>query len=201
MSQSGTSRTLRRDAERNLEAILRAAVTTLAARPDATMEEIARAAGVARQTIYARYPSREALIRAVQQQAMEQTVSLLDSARLDDDAPDVALERLLDTSWEMASAHGVFHLPMVSQAPEDEYEGHRPFLDRLEPLVRRGQRDGVFDSRLPAPWLVAAFIGLAHTAGQEVRAGRMKPDDGLRILKRSLWRLYGIDAGAQKMTT
>jgi hypothetical protein len=90
---------------------------------------------------------------------------------------------------------------MVSQAPEDEYEGHRPFLDRLEPLVRRGQRDGVFDSRLPAPWLVAAFIGLAHTAGQEVRAGRMKPDDGLRILKRSLWRLYGIDAGAQKMTT
>ena len=46
---------VRADAERSIAAILDAAVQVLAARPDAGMGEIAKAAGVARQTVYAHF--------------------------------------------------------------------------------------------------------------------------------------------------
>jgi AcrR family transcriptional regulator len=193
MSPSKSKPGLRSDAERNREAILKSAMATFVERPDASVEQIAQAAGVTRQTVYAHYPSRNALVQAVQQLALDQTIALLDSARLDEDPPDVALERFLEASWVTASEHRIFDLPAVPRSPEDEYEGHRPLTDRLEVLVRRGQEDGIFDARLPAPWLVAAFISLAHAAGEEVRTGRLQPGDALESLKRSMWRLYGVD--------
>lgn len=77
--------------------------------------------------------------------------------------------------------------------PEGELEGHLPLIERLEALVMRGQQEGVFDTRLPASWLAAAFVGLSHVAGEEVKAGRMQNRDALGALKRSVWRLYGVD--------
>ena len=46
---------MRADAERSIAAILDAAVQVLADRPEAGMGEIAKAAGVARQTVYAHF--------------------------------------------------------------------------------------------------------------------------------------------------
>lgn len=195
MSQSEPQhkRALRADAERNMTTILEAAAHTLADRPEASIEDIAKAAGVARQTVYAHYASRDALISAVLQRAMDEALSVLDAAHLDQGPPDAALERLIDLSWRTSQTHRVFELPAAPNDSTEEYEGHRPFLDRLERLIVRGQREGVIDQRLSPTWSVAAFIGLAHAAGDEVGAGRMRHEDALVALKRSLWRLYGID--------
>ena len=59
-----TSATTRRraDAERNIEAILDAALARLGRDPSASMTEIAKAAGVGRVTLYGHFPSREALV-------------------------------------------------------------------------------------------------------------------------------------------
>lgn len=38
---------------------------------------------------------------------MDQAIALLDAARLDDDPPDTALERLLDATWTTASEHQI----------------------------------------------------------------------------------------------
>jgi hypothetical protein len=84
---------------------------------------------------------------------------------------------------------------MALRAPmsaEEEHALHGPILDRLQRLVRRGQRAGAFDRQLPPTWLLAAFIGLSHTAAEEVRAGRITPDDAAWALKRSLSRVFGI---------
>jgi AcrR family transcriptional regulator len=71
----------RADAERNIAAILDAAVELLGERPDSSMAEIAAAAGVARQTVYAHYDSREALLAAVAERAMATPPSCRVAAR------------------------------------------------------------------------------------------------------------------------
>ena len=53
-----TPRTRRRrsDAQRSIDAIVSGARTLLGRRPDASMEEVATAAGLTRQTVYAHFP-------------------------------------------------------------------------------------------------------------------------------------------------
>ncbi len=71
----------RADAERNIEAILHAARIALGRNPDASIGEIAKAAGVGRVTLYGHFPTRAELVTAVVQRALveaEQTVDRID---------------------------------------------------------------------------------------------------------------------------
>src|ERR1700691_968729 len=95
----------RSDARRSIDAILNAARTVLGERPDASMEEIATAAGVTRQTVYAHFPSRDALIAALLHAAGAETVAAMDAARLDTVTPAEAVRRYLDIGWEVICRH------------------------------------------------------------------------------------------------
>lgn len=67
----GRRRRRRSDAALNRTRLLEAARTLLADDPDATMAEIARAAGVGRGTAYRHFPTREDLVGAVRRQARD----------------------------------------------------------------------------------------------------------------------------------
>lgn len=64
MSRSGTSQARRADARQNVEKILDAAIASLSRNADASVSEIAQAAGVGRVTLYGHFPTRDALIEA-----------------------------------------------------------------------------------------------------------------------------------------
>jgi AcrR family transcriptional regulator len=194
MTELERTRRRRADAERSVSAILDAAVRVLADRPDASMDQIAKAASVARQTVYAHYSSREALLDAVMQRAVKETVAAIDSARIDEGSPAEALERLVAASWQTLDRHP--HLVDLRGAltSAEEHALHAPILERLERLVTRGRRSGDFDRRLPPSWLLATFLGLAHTAAQEVRAGRLSAEEASRALKRTVARGFGVGA-------
>jgi AcrR family transcriptional regulator len=77
---------MRADAQRNYDAILAAARTVFAqAGTDAPMEDVARAAGVGRGTLYRRFPTREHLFAAILQDRVDE---LDTSAQRALDAPD-----------------------------------------------------------------------------------------------------------------
>jgi AcrR family transcriptional regulator len=184
----------RADAERSIAAILDAAVEVLAERPDASMAEMAAAAGVARQTVYAHYDSREALLTAVTERALARTVAAIDAAEPERGAPVEALDRLVRAWWETIGPHSRVLEALAAAYPSAEqlHDLHSPILERLARLVRRGQRAGEFDRRLPVGWVAAAFLGLMHAAAEEVAAGRIAAQDAARALDRTIPRVFGV---------
>lgn len=193
MTPSGRpARQRRLEAERSIAAILEAAPRVFGTRPDASVEDVARAAGVSRQTIYAHYASREALLEAVLRRAAEEVDAMLDAARLDEVSPSLALARMIEVGWAVTRRHPfLWRLPGVG--PEEDRERHSPLFERLEQLIRRGQRSGEFDRRASPEWLMAGMLALANAAGEEVRAGRMSIGEAERAVELSVLRLFGVD--------
>ena len=164
----------RADAERSVAAILDAAVEALASDPDASMAEIARLAGVVRATIYVHFPTRTELLDAVMAHAVGQVAEATRGAEPHRGEPVKALERVLLATWrELARFHALLVLNTARLSAEELHRRHLPVLDQLEPLIERGQRQGVFRSDLPVAWHLAVTRAIVHTASREVQAGRI----------------------------
>lgn len=152
------------------------------------MEDIATAAGLSRQTVYAHFPSRDALITAVYRRMADEVLAALDEARLDDGPAPEALLRLLRVSW------GAFdRYPTLPPPPgAADVELHRPISDQLDRLIRRGQRAGEFDPDAVPGWLFAATVALGHAGWAEVVAGRMSAADAAAAVQAGILRVYGV---------
>ena len=183
----------RSDARRSIDAILNAARTVLGERPDASMEEIAPAAGVTRQTVYAHFPSRDALIAALLHSAGAETVAAMDAARLDTVPPADALRQYLDIGWELIRRNPYLLAPALDRNPPGSDDSHQAGTARLEQIIRRGQLIGVFDRTLPATWLAAAIISLFRAAAEQVAAERLTASKAATLLLGSTLRLCGAD--------
>ncbi|MCW3842023.1 TetR/AcrR family transcriptional regulator [Micromonospora yasonensis] len=180
-------RRVRAEARRSVSAILDAAVQVLRERPQATVEDIATAAGLSRQTVYAHFPSRDALVAAVYQRMTDEVLAALDEARLDEGPAPEALLRLLRVSW------GAFdRYPALPPPPgAADVELHQPIFDRLTRLIVRGQRAGEFDPDAAPGWLFAATVALGHAGWAEVAAGRMSAADAADAVQAGILRVYG----------
>jgi AcrR family transcriptional regulator len=178
----------RSDARQSIAAVTDAAIRTLAGRPDASMDEIARAAGVSRQTVYAHFPSREGLIDAVIGQAAAEFTALLDGVDLDQAPPAQALTSLLEAGWQISARYPFLWLQPAVDTGKDA-ERHAPVLDRMLDIIRRGQASGDFDASVPAHWLLTASLALGRAAEGEVQAGRMSIEQATRVMHQSVLRL------------
>jgi AcrR family transcriptional regulator len=186
----------RADAERSIAAILDAAVALLADRPDASVEEIGDAAGVTRQTVYAHFSSRDALLRAVVARVTEQVAAALDAAELDQGSATEALLRFVAASWQILERTPLLlRLPVEPVDTVAELDRHEPITSRLSRLIERGQSAGEFDRDVSASWLLTATIALGHAAGEQVGAGRMTAAEAAAAYERSLLRVFRADAG------
>lgn len=180
----------RSDAQRSVAAIVDAAATVFTQNPLARMEDVALAAGLTRQTVYAHFPSRDALIAALTDRATDRVLATLDAADLDSMRPREALVRLVQISWEEIEAAAYLLSVPDTSSPEEEQERHGPILEHLYRIIERGQRLGVFDPKLPPEWIAAATIALGHATGAQVRAARMTMAQASAILARTLPRLF-----------
>lgn len=180
----------RADAERSFAAILDAAEGVLGHNPQAGMEEVATAAGISRQTVYAHFVSRDALIDALLDRVTAKVVAAIDAADLADGPVMDALMRLLAIAWDTFAGEP-FLLRMAGSRPRPE----RPrtgdtIRDRLEELFRRGQAEGDFDPELSVHWLLESSLSMSRVAGEQVRRGRMTSEDALRVLGLTIARAF-----------
>jgi len=172
--EAPTPKRRRADADRSVAAILDAALEALASDPDSSMSAIARRAGVVRATIYVHFPTRTALLDAVMEHAVAQVAEAMRSAEPHRGEPVEALERVLQATWrQLAQFHGLLALNTARLSAEELHRRHVPMLDQLEPLIERGQRDGIFRSDLPVAWHLAVIRAIVHAASHEIQGGRL----------------------------
>ena len=147
-------RPLRADAARNRARLLAAAKEVFAARGlDATMDEVARRAGVGVGTAYRRFRNRDDLIAALFEERLDEFMGLIDESLADDDP------------WR-----GLSSLPRAL----DGDAGRRPRLQGAAAAERRGPgADAPFRAHIRP--LVAELVRRARDAG-ELRADVVEDD-------------------------
>lgn len=189
-SVSPADRPRRADARRSVEAILDAAAAVLAQDPHAGLADVAAAAGVTRQTVYAHFSSRAVLVDAVVDRAAERISKTLEEAGLDDLPADRALLRLLAIGWdEIRKTELLLALP-TSVGDERERVRHEPVRRLLTEIAERGQSEGAFDPGLPVDWIADATIALGHAAGEQVRSGGMTESRAKEVLASAVSRIF-----------
>lgn len=152
----------RSHARSNHARILAAAREELSRDPDASLDEIARAAGVARRTLYGHFPNREALVTALAAEARQSVEEAFTAARCQGDDPAAALARLVLASWAVGDRYRM----LISLARRRLGEEHiraalAPARAEVTAILERGQRDGTFADHLPAPVLALATESVA----------------------------------------
>lgn len=165
----------RSEARANRTRIIDAAIGAFAVDPDASMDDVARAAGVVRRTVYAHFPSREALVEGIADEASAAIVASFGADSPRPDRPDLAVAVLAQLSWPVGDR---FRMLLTFARKE---LGEQRVLDLMEParaptvaLVEQGQRDGTFSSYLPAGVLVAMTEAVAITLLDQANKGGVR---------------------------
>jgi len=172
-TQERTGRARRADARRSIARLLDAAVEELSRDRDASMDAVAQRAGVARATLYAHFPNREALIDAVTERAIANAAEVIASASPDEGDPREALTRVLATAWRTLGPYHALVEINARLAPDRLRALHAPVLGQLRPLLKRGQADGDFNRDLPLDWMLTVILELIHAASRDASSGRM----------------------------
>ena len=173
-----TQRRRRSDADRSVQAILEAALEALASDPEASMAEIARRAGVVRATIYAHFPTRDALLDAVMEHAVAEVARATSEAEPTRGEPEEALERVLRATWrQLDRFHALLAINTARLSAKELHRRHQPVMAHFAPLVERGQRKGVFRSDVPIAWHLAVLRAIVHAASAELQSGRLSENE------------------------
>jgi AcrR family transcriptional regulator len=126
---------LRKDAQRNREAILCAARELFAESPEVPMYEVARRAGVGQATLYRNYPDRRYLAAELISEQMQRSERLAAEYAGDPDAFFVLLREIAET---VGRFHGLSELALQDACVGSELERMR---QRLAELVKGPLRD------------------------------------------------------------
>lgn len=155
----------RSDARRNYARILAVAVDAVAANgPDASLEQIARVAGVGSATVRRHFPTRRALLEAV---SHHRIAALSDRARElaeRNDSRTALLDWLHEVVAYSATARGLATV-LASQPDEIDQEHVNSCAATLDaaaaPLLQRAVRDGAVAPDVTLPDLLTLIAGIA----------------------------------------
>jgi AcrR family transcriptional regulator len=185
---SGDDRPLRADAQRNRDQLLAAAVAAFSrSGPQASLESIARAAGVGIGTLYRHFPSREALIDAAYRSELarlcDSVPGLLAAA-----PPDRAMRSWMDNFVDyMTTKRGMAEAlrAVVASGGNPFAESRARLLAAIDALLQAGASAGLLRPDVSPDDVLVGISGvsvLAAEPSQRDQAGRLLDliMDGLR---------------------
>ncbi|MFD2083509.1 regulatory protein, tetR family [Actinopolymorpha cephalotaxi] len=157
--------------------MLRSAAALLTRRSTATMDEVARAAGISRATLHRHFAGRDALVRALEELGIEECEAALDAARLDEGPAGEAVHRLVREIEPAAALLAFLYTENQLFEGEEQNPGWVRIDERLAALFRRGQESGEFRIDLSPAWFTEALYALLAAGAWSVAAGRVAAKD------------------------
>ncbi|MFI7638383.1 TetR/AcrR family transcriptional regulator [Nonomuraea sp. NPDC049400] len=178
------TRPIRADARRNRDLLVTAAMAVIAEEgPDASLNEIARRAGVGPGTLYRHFPTRDALLAAVSEGRLARL-----RARADELAEAMPPGEALVAWLRLLVVHamtdrGLGARMMVAAPSSAGVDCWAMLRDAAERVLGPAQRDGSVRADVEAADLVELAAGIAQGAADAGRAERllMLTLDGLRL--------------------
>jgi TetR/AcrR family transcriptional regulator, mexCD-oprJ operon repressor len=159
--------------ERTRRAILDAAARVLGQRSDAGMADIAEEAGVGRATLYRHFPTRESLIRGVQEAGTDELVAAFAAADLDK----LPVDRAIARATGVFLRTGAKYAAVISR--DDEHREHAAKNRAIAPirkLIARGIRDGALRKDLAGEALFEMYSALIARAQLLTITGTATPE-------------------------
>lgn len=157
--------------------VLRSAAALLTRKSTATMDEVARAAGISRATLHRQFAGRDALVRALESLGIDECEAALDAARVDEGPAPDAVRRLVQAIEPSAALLAFLYSENQLFEGEQQNTGWTRIDDRIAALFRRGQSAGAFRIDLTPAWLTEALYGLLASGAWAVLEGRMASKD------------------------
>ena len=165
--------------ERVAGEILAAAAHVLAASGgQASMNDVAAAAGVARGTLYRYFPTRDALVERLREVVVEDAAERLLASRVDEVEPLEAIERTIRVFVEVGELL-VLGARERARAGGDRFDA--AIMSPLRASIERGQSGGLVRDDMTAWWLAESLLGLILAGGP---AGRLGTEDAIAAIRR-----------------
>ncbi|MFJ3302799.1 TetR/AcrR family transcriptional regulator [Streptomyces sp. NPDC086549] len=182
-------------ADTNRRRILDVALTELLRDPDASMDQIARAAGVVRRTVYGHFPSREALISTLVDGAVEALAAAHAAGREGVEDPAEAVARSVLAVWEIADRYRLLvALAQRTVTMEGIRERLTPVRESCAELLRKGLEQGTFSSPLPAPALAYVHEQMLFAVMETVNDGLLTAEEAGRSAAVAVLTAAGVPA-------
>ncbi|MFE0415572.1 TetR/AcrR family transcriptional regulator [Streptomyces tendae] len=159
------------------EQVLRSAAALLTRKSTATMDEVARAAGLSRATLHRHFAGRDALVRALESLGIAECEAALAAARTDTGPAADAVRRLVREIEPSAGLLAFLYTENQLFEGEEQNEGWTRIDAGLTELFRRGQQSGEFRIDLTPAWLTEALYGLLASGAWAVAEGRVARND------------------------
>jgi TetR/AcrR family transcriptional repressor of mexCD-oprJ operon len=183
----------RQDAQRNVARIVAAATRVLAEDPDATMQDIAGAAGLGRATVYRHFPTREDLLGAIAVAAFDELGRALSDGRLEEAEPREALRRGVAAILEIGDRYRVLVEGHDHMPPEAKAVAMAQTFAPLEAVLQRARSEGVLRAGVPLAWARATLGALIKAAMQQTAEGTLAREDAPGMIVDTL--LGGLGEG------
>ncbi|MFT3924752.1 MAG: TetR/AcrR family transcriptional regulator [Myxococcales bacterium] len=173
---------VRSDAQRNKQEILLAATRAFSLDANASLEGIAKAAGVGIGTLYRHYPTREALLEAAHREEITKLCAVAPKL-LKKHPPDVALARFLEHFIDhMESRRGMVEAvaAAIAVSGTEGNESLAVVAAAVGPIVEAGKAQGVLRDDITVRDFILAKGAVARSRPEHARRLAAILIDGLR---------------------
>lgn len=173
------------------DAIIQAGFELLSGHPSASLNDIARKAGVGRATLHRHFAGREDLIRSLALQALQDMDEVVERALANATSYTEAVWLTLKTLVPLGARYG-FLLSEAASDPAIEAEYERQ-AGAMSELVSEAVAEGGLDASIPVSWYVRSFDALLIAAWEAVNDQELTPDQATDLA----WKTFTLNAGAE----